>query len=46
MPIKIAIVEDDKGLRESLASLVGRAPRLRSIGEYATGEAALCAPLR
>jgi DNA-binding NarL/FixJ family response regulator len=41
MPIKTAIVEDDKGLRESLAALIGRAPRLRSVGEYATAEAAL-----
>lgn len=43
MPIKIAIVEDDQGLRESLSALVNRALRLRCVGEYATGEAALTA---
>ncbi|MGN6553770.1 MAG: response regulator [Verrucomicrobiota bacterium] len=41
MPIQIAIVEDDQGLRESLAALIRRAPRLRCVAEYATAEAAL-----
>jgi len=41
MPIQIAIVEDDQGLRESLAALIRREPRLRCVGEYATAEAAL-----
>jgi DNA-binding NarL/FixJ family response regulator len=41
MSIQIAIVEDDRGLRESLAALINRAPRLRCIAEYSTAEAAL-----
>ncbi|HTL72326.1 MAG TPA: response regulator transcription factor [bacterium] len=43
MPIQIAIVEDDQGLRESLTALIRREPRLRCVGEYATAEAALAA---
>jgi DNA-binding NarL/FixJ family response regulator len=41
MSIQIAIVEDDRGLRDSLATLINRAPRLRCVAEYATAEAAL-----
>lgn len=41
MPIEIAIVEDDAGLRASLVELVRRASRLRCVADYATGEAAL-----
>jgi len=41
MPIQIAIVEDDRGLRESLAALINRAPRLRCVAEYAKAESAL-----
>lgn len=41
MPIQIAIVEDDQGLRESLSALIRREPRLRCVGEYPTAETAL-----
>lgn len=41
MPIEIAIIEDDRGLRESLAALINSAPRLRCVAEYGTAEAAL-----
>jgi len=41
MPIKVAIVEDDEGIRTSLATLVRRAPALRWAGDYADAEAAL-----
>jgi DNA-binding NarL/FixJ family response regulator len=41
MPIKVAIVDDDEGIRTSLASLIRRAPALKLIGDYADAEAAL-----
>ena len=41
MRIKVSIVEDDRGTRESLGELLGRAPSLRCVGAYATGEEAL-----
>ena len=41
MPIKVAIVEDDEGIRASLATLVRRASALRWAGDYADAEAAL-----
>jgi DNA-binding NarL/FixJ family response regulator len=41
MPIKVAIVEDDEGIRTSLAAMVRRAPALRWAGDYADAEAAL-----
>jgi DNA-binding NarL/FixJ family response regulator len=41
MPIKVAIVEDDEGIRTSLAAMVRRAPSLRWAGDYADAEAAL-----
>src|SRR5215472_11296398 len=41
MPIKVAIVEDDEGIRSSLATLVRRAPALRWAGDYADAESAL-----
>ncbi len=41
MPIKVAIVEDDEGIRSSLASLVRRAPALRWAGDYPDAETAL-----
>lgn len=41
MPIKVSIVEDDEGIRASLASLIRRAPALRLMGDYADAEAAL-----
>jgi len=41
MPIKVAIVDDDEGIRSSLATLIRRAPALRLVGDYADAEAAL-----
>ncbi len=41
MPIKVAIVEDDEGIRTSLAALVRRAPALRCTGDYPDAETAL-----
>src|ERR1035437_2637487 len=41
MPIKVVIVDDDDGIRASLAALIGRAPALRLVGDYADAEAAL-----
>src|SRR5689334_14722474 len=41
MPIKVAIVDDDEGIRTSLAALIRRAPALRFAGEYPDAEAAL-----
>jgi DNA-binding NarL/FixJ family response regulator len=41
MPIKVAIVEDDEGIRTSLAALVRRASTLRLAGDYPDAETAL-----
>jgi DNA-binding NarL/FixJ family response regulator len=41
MPIKVAIVDDDEGIRTSLATLIRRAPAVRLVGDYADAEAAL-----
>jgi DNA-binding NarL/FixJ family response regulator len=41
MHIKVAIVEDDEGIRTSLATLIRRAPAFRLAGDYANAEAAL-----
>jgi DNA-binding NarL/FixJ family response regulator len=41
MRIKVAIVDDDEGIRASLASLIRRAPALQLMGDYADAEAAL-----
>ena len=41
MLIKVAIVDDDDGIRTSLAALIRRAPALRLVGDYADAEAAL-----
>ena len=41
MQIKVAIVEDDEGIRASLAALIRRAPTLNLAGDYANAEAAL-----
>ncbi len=41
MRIKVSIVEDDRGTRESLSELLGRAPALRCVGAHPTGEEAL-----
>ncbi len=41
MSIRVAIVEDNRGTRESLAELLGRAPALRCVGSHPNGEEAL-----
>ena len=41
MQIKVAIVEDDAGIRSSVASLIRRAPTLRLVADYADAESAL-----
>jgi DNA-binding NarL/FixJ family response regulator len=41
MSIAVSIVEDELKTRESLLRLLGRAPRVRCVGNYATGEEAL-----
>jgi len=41
MPITVSIVEDELKTRESLLRLLGRAPNIRCISSYATGEDAL-----
>jgi DNA-binding NarL/FixJ family response regulator len=41
MHIRVSIVEDNRGTRESLKELFGRAPQLRCVGVHATGEEAL-----
>jgi DNA-binding NarL/FixJ family response regulator len=41
MPIKVAIVDDDEGIRTSLAAMIRRAPALRLAGDYADAESAL-----
>ena len=41
MPIKVALVEDDEGIRSSLGALIRRAPALRLAGDYPDGESAL-----
>lgn len=41
MPIKVALVEDDEGIRTSLAALIRRAPALRFAGDYPDAETAL-----
>lgn len=41
MPIKVSIVDDDDGIRSSLATLIRRAPALRLMGDYADAETAL-----
>ena len=38
MQIKVSIVEDSRGTRESLAELLGRVPGLRCVGAHANGE--------
>lgn len=40
-PITVAIVEDNRGTREGLVELLGRAQNLRCVGAYANGEEAL-----
>lgn len=41
MPIKVAIVEDDNGIRESLAVLINGSPGFRCISAFANAEGAL-----
>jgi len=41
MPIRVLIVEDNAGMRESLCALVTQAPQLVCAGAHATGEEAL-----
>lgn len=41
MRIKVSIVEDNRGTRESLSELLGRAEALRCVGAHPTGEEAL-----
>lgn len=41
MRIKVSIVEDNRGTRESLAELLERAPALRCVGVHPNGEEAL-----
>src|SRR5882672_628290 len=41
MQIKIAIVDDDEGIRSGLAALIRRAPAFKLAGDYADAESAL-----
>ncbi|HTA95502.1 MAG TPA: response regulator transcription factor, partial [Verrucomicrobiae bacterium] len=41
MAINVSIVEDNRGTREKLAELLNRAPNLRCLNSYNSGEAAL-----
>jgi DNA-binding NarL/FixJ family response regulator len=41
MPITVSIVEDDRDTREALATRVNRAPTLKCLNTYATGELAV-----
>jgi DNA-binding NarL/FixJ family response regulator len=41
MPIRVAIVDDDEGIRTSLAALIRRSPALRLAGDYPDAETAL-----
>ncbi len=41
MPILVAIVEDDRAVRASLAGILQRAPDCRCVGDYGSAEEAL-----
>jgi DNA-binding NarL/FixJ family response regulator len=41
MPIKVSIVEDNRGTRESLSELLGRSQAVRCVGAHPNGEEAL-----
>ena len=41
MAIRVAIVEDDVGVRETLVSLITEAPDLRCVGDYGSAEDAI-----
>ncbi|MFM2082811.1 MAG: hypothetical protein RL380_1502 [Verrucomicrobiota bacterium] len=40
MQIKVAIVDDDEGIRSSLVALIRRAANLKFVGDFASGEVA------
>ena len=40
-PIRVAIVEDDEGIRSSLGNMINRSPAYRLVGSYADAESAL-----
>ncbi len=42
MAIRISIVEDNRGMRESFARLLNQSPGLQCVSTYATAEAAVC----
>ena len=39
--IRVLIVEDDDGVRESIAELLGRAEKIECVGQFGVVEAAL-----
>ena len=41
MQIKVSIVDDNEGIRSSLAALIRRAPTLKLLGEYPDAESAV-----
>jgi len=41
MPIRVAIVEDDEGIRASLVNMLGRSSDCRPVCNYPDAEAAL-----
>ena len=41
MPIKVAIVDDDDGIRAGLAALIRRGPAFRLVGDYPDAEVAI-----
>ena len=41
MPIKVSIVEDNQGMRESFAALLNQSPNLQCVTAFATGEDAV-----
>ena len=41
MPIKVAVVDDDEGIRASLAALIRRGPNFRLTGDYPDADTAL-----
>lgn len=41
MPIRVAIVEDDSGVRETLAAMINEAPGMRCTSQFASAEEAL-----
>jgi|SRR6185369_16380178 len=42
MAIRISIVEDNRGMRESFALLLNQSPGMQCVSTYATAEAAVC----